>query len=99
MVVALTGSVWRRMVVVAPKGNDRERERFGEHLARFSLYQNQACPCSDVLMVQCWTWLVNDVSQREWTSRWQLGKVLRGQMVLWRKFKWESVGLERVETK
>ena len=51
--------------------------------------------------------MVDDVSQREWTSTWQLENVFRGRIVLsevqegilevWREIEHESVGLQRVE--
>ena len=86
---------------------EREREIWRALGTPLSV-SNHACPCSAVLMVQCRTSLVNDASQRDWTSTWQLGKVLRGRVVLsevhngtlevWRKIERENIELERVKT-
>ena len=62
----------------------REREREKKRVRDLaSTWHPSLCikPSFVPVLVQCWSWLVNDVSQRDWTSTWQLGKVLRGRMV------------------
>ena len=64
--------------------NESEEEERGVWRALGTLLfdSNQERFWFDVLMVQCWIWLVGAVRHREWMLAWQLGKSSERRMVL-----------------
>ena len=64
---------------------DREKNREGEiwrALGTPLSGSSQVGLCSDVITVQCWSWLAGFVWQRVWTSTWLLEWKCRGRLVL-----------------